>query len=120
MYSYTIIAWEVIVRLLPYFHLPNPSSAQIMFGVYQGTLRPKPVANCPTVLKLLYAHGMSGESAKRPSMKLIYDIMSCLDRMVNKSIPILPIVDQDDHQPDSGNVTPSMYANLSKDFSAKF
>jgi hypothetical protein len=33
VYSYTIIAWEVIARQTPYFHLGRPTAQQIMFGI---------------------------------------------------------------------------------------
>ena len=33
VYSYTIIAWEIMARQTPYFHLGRPTAQQIMFGI---------------------------------------------------------------------------------------
>ena len=38
VFSYCIIAWEIITRQNPYFHLGDPSAAQIMFGVMRGII----------------------------------------------------------------------------------
>ncbi len=36
VYSYTVIAWEVMVRLHPYFHLKEINQFKLMLGVHKG------------------------------------------------------------------------------------
>jgi hypothetical protein len=91
VYSYSIVAWEIFVRLKPYFHLIDPSSAQIMFGVIKGTCRPKPISKCPPIIEMLLKNGMDSDSSKRPSMQAISNLMENLDALINKT-PIQPIV----------------------------
>jgi serine/threonine protein kinase len=55
VYSYSVIAWEVIVRLQPYFHLKDEvNSFKLMFGVQKGSYRPKNISKCPKIIKLSY------------------------------------------------------------------
>lgn len=91
VFSYCIIAWEIIVRQNPYFHLSDPSSAQIMFGVFRGTIRPKNISNCPQILEKLFEQGMNGEPTKRPTMSFVFEIMKFFDALINKE-PIKPII----------------------------
>jgi hypothetical protein len=39
VYSYTVIAWEVMVRLHPYFHLKEINQFKLMLGVHKGKLK---------------------------------------------------------------------------------
>lgn len=94
VYSYTIIAWEVMARETPYFHLGKPSANQIMLGVtgyyIASPLRPKHLSNCPKIFQLLFERGMDGKPSKRPSMSLIFKLMQKMNDLVNKT-PVKPI-----------------------------
>ena len=102
VFSYCIISWELFVRQNPYFHLSDPSSAQIMFGVFRGTIRPKKISNCPKILEKLFEQGMNGEPTKRPTMNFIFEIMKFFDALINKD-PIKPIVLKEKTESDLNN-----------------
>lgn len=91
IYSYSIITWEVLVRLNPYFDIPNPNSGAIMFMVASRNMRPQKIANCPRLFQLFFESCWSADPRKRPSMEFIYQMMSKLDTAVNKEA-IKPIV----------------------------
>ena len=92
IYSYSIITWEVLVRLNPYFDMPNANSGAIMYMVASRNMRPQKIANCPRLFQLFFESCWSGDPKKRPSMDFIYQMMSKLDAVVNKEQPIKPIV----------------------------
>ena len=94
VYSYSIITWEILVRLRPYFNMPNATSVQIMYGVSKGTLRPKPISNCPRLFQLFFKSCWSNKPQERPSMDLIYRMMAKLDLIINKNVPLEPLVKQ--------------------------
>lgn len=97
VYSYTIVSWELMTRQLPYFHLGKPSATQVMWGITLAKpLRPKPIAECPKILQLLYERGMDGEPSKRPSMNFILKVMQKMNEVVNKE-PIKPLVINDEN-----------------------
>ena len=100
VYSYSIITWEVLVRLNPYFDIPNPNSGAIMFMVASRNLRPQKIANCPKLFQLFFESCWSAEPKKRPSMELIFDMMTKIDSVVNKE-PIKPIVHTQNDNPES-------------------
>jgi hypothetical protein len=106
VYSYCIVAWEVLVRQKPYFHL-SYDSYQIMFGVVRGTIRPKAVSKIPKLLDLLLEQGINSDPRKRPTMQFIFNLMTYLDRLINKE-PIKPIVETEKHEKPATSLTNSM------------
>ncbi len=60
------------------------------FIIIKEPLRPRPIASCPKVLRLLFERGMDGIPNKRPTMQFIYNLMEILNRVVNKE-PIKPL-----------------------------
>ncbi len=38
VYSYTVIAWEIMVRLHPYFHLKEINQFKLLLGVHSGII----------------------------------------------------------------------------------
>ena len=106
IYSYSIITWEVLVRLTPYFDIPNPNSGAIMFMVASRNLRPQKIANCPKLFQLFFESCWSGDPKKRPSMEFIYGMMSKLDSVVNKE-PIKPIVNLQNENQENPHISHS-------------
>jgi hypothetical protein len=49
--------------------------------------RPKPISKCPPIIQLLLKRGMDGDPAKRPSIKLIVEIMTQINLLINKQPP---------------------------------
>lgn len=95
VYSYSIVAWEMIVRLRPYFHMPNATQHVIMFGVSSDDrLRPKAISNCPKLFKLFFQSCWSNDPNKRPSMEFIFRMMTKLDCIINRDISLQPLVKQ--------------------------
>lgn len=96
VYSYSIIAWEMIVRLRPYFHLPNANHLQIMYGVSSDEcLRPKAISNCPRLFQMFFKSGWNKECKKRPSMQFIFSMMTKLDSILNGNLTLKPLVGQE-------------------------
>lgn len=89
VYSYAITAWEILTRLKPYFDVEY-NRFQLILKVTNDNLRPKPIKNCPNILKLFLERGMDADTKKRPSMQLIFNIMSYLDSLIN-TVPIEPL-----------------------------
>ena len=84
-------AWELMARKNPYFDKTNATSLAIMFGVVNGTWRPKKFANCPPILELFFERGMDGDPKKRPTIQFIVKLLRNFDKLINKE-PIKPIL----------------------------
>lgn len=57
----------------------------------QDPLRPKEISNCPSIIKLLIERSLDADPAKRPTMRLIYEIMEHLNNLINTD-PIKPLI----------------------------
>lgn len=113
VYSYTIIAWELMIRQLPYFNLPYKSH-HIMLEVANDNnpLRPVPISDCPIIFKKFLNRGMDHSPFKRPSMELIYRFTQTLENLVNIE-PIKPLDDDDNTSLENDEITQTSDATIS-------
>ena len=102
-----------MARKNPYFDKTYATSLAIIFGVVNGTWRPKNLANCPQILQLLFERGMDGDPKKRPTIQFIAELLKHLDQLINKE-PIKAIV-IDEYIAVSTHVGPEPSVDLKED-----
>jgi serine/threonine protein kinase len=81
VFSWSIIFWEILVRLHPYDQ-PYSNPFQILWSVNQGA-RPAVIEYCPKHIWNLITKSWDKDPKKRPSMKFIADEMACINALVN-------------------------------------
>jgi hypothetical protein len=84
VYSYMVIMWQIFVRKQPYFYLDFRSFYEFSIFIVYHDGRLKKVAEMPKLMDDLFDQGIKNDGQKRPSMKMILDIMRKVDSIINK------------------------------------
>ena len=81
VFSWSIIFWEILVRLHPY-NQPHSNVFQILWSVNQGK-RPAEIDQCPRHIWNLITRSWDKDPNKRPSMQFIAEEMQLIYQLVD-------------------------------------